>query len=86
MAGACEGFSGADLGALLADAQLEAVHEVLADPGGADKVGRWVHDGWERTPGCSSATLASFSPASPHRASNALPRLLYLLALLHEGF
>lgn len=36
--GACEGFSGADLSALLADAQLEAVHEVLARPGGADEV------------------------------------------------
>lgn len=38
VAGACEGFSGADLSALLADAQLEAVHEVLARPGGADEV------------------------------------------------
>ena len=38
VAGACEGFSGADLSALLADAQLEAVHEVLARSGGADEV------------------------------------------------
>lgn len=29
IAHACEGFSGADLSALLADAQLAAVHEVL---------------------------------------------------------
>jgi peroxin-1 len=29
VAHACEGFSGADLGALLADAQLAAVHELL---------------------------------------------------------
>ena len=39
VADACEGFSGADLSALLADAQLEAVHEVLARPVEADKVG-----------------------------------------------
>lgn len=38
VAAACEGFSGADLSALLADAQLEAVHEVLARPGAADEV------------------------------------------------
>ena len=52
VAGACEGFSGADLSALLADAQLEAVHEVLARPGGADEVRRcapvmpWVCFWW----------------------------------------
>ena len=43
VAGACEGFSGADLSALLADAQLEAVHEVLARPGGADEVRAQAH-------------------------------------------
>lgn len=32
VAAAAEGFSGADLGALLSDAQLAAVHEVLAQP------------------------------------------------------
>lgn len=32
IAAACDGFSGADLGALLSDAQLAAVHEVLAQP------------------------------------------------------
>ena len=40
VANACEGLSGADLSALLADAQLEAVHEVLATPGGGDEVSR----------------------------------------------
>ena len=48
VAGACEGFSGADLSALLADAQLEAVHEVLSDPGGADKVRQCAHASQER--------------------------------------
>ncbi|BDA47966.1 probable peroxisome biogenesis factor 1 [Coccomyxa sp. Obi] len=32
IAAACDGFSGADLGALLSDAQLAAVHAVLAQP------------------------------------------------------
>jgi len=38
VAAQCEGFNGADLGALLADAQLAAVHEVLAAPQDAEKV------------------------------------------------
>ena len=38
VANACEGFSGADLSALLSDAQLEAVHEVLAGAHTADEV------------------------------------------------
>jgi len=42
VANACEGFSGADLSALLADAQLEAVHEVLATPSGGDEVSRTI--------------------------------------------
>ena len=42
VANACEGFSGADLSALLSDAQLEAVHEVLAGPGAADEVSCWI--------------------------------------------
>ncbi|CAK0784927.1 hypothetical protein CVIRNUC_008132 [Coccomyxa viridis] len=37
VANACEGFSGADLSALLSDAQLEAVHEVLAGARAADE-------------------------------------------------
>ena len=32
IAAATDGFSGADLGALLSDSQLAAVHEVLAQP------------------------------------------------------
>ena len=42
VANACEGFSGADLSALLSDAQLEAVHEVLAGVRAADEVSCWM--------------------------------------------
>ncbi len=43
IAAACDGFSGADLGALLSDAQLAAVHEVLAQPQDTSQVSSQPH-------------------------------------------
>ncbi len=71
VANACEGFSGADLSALLSDAQLEAVHEVLAGARAADEVSCWMCLS-ER--GLACAAVQSMPEACTHEACHANAR------------